>query len=77
MLEAICEVCGETFNPDNEQDVGHYVNSKGVYCGGHGEIKGEYIITPHMGYALGLQIFPILNHDLMSLDHIYRGEYLS
>jgi hypothetical protein len=42
LLEAECGRCGETFNPDNDQDLMHEVDSKGVYCGGHGELKGEY-----------------------------------
>lgn len=42
LLEALCGGCGETFNPDNEQDLEHLADSQGHPCGGQGELKGRY-----------------------------------
>ena len=42
MLEVICEVCGETFNPADPQDIIHMVKGDGTFCGGTGEIQGFY-----------------------------------
>lgn len=40
MLEAICERCGETFIPADEDDTEHAARADGTECGGQGEIVG-------------------------------------
>jgi hypothetical protein len=42
MLEAKCQKCGETFNPDDVNDVLHIMREDGKFCGGLGHIEGEY-----------------------------------
>lgn len=40
LLEAVCEKCGETFNPDSESDLVHLNDSLGRECNGFGNIVG-------------------------------------
>jgi ribosomal protein S27AE len=49
--EALCERCGETFNPNDERDTIerdgvtlwlHYATEAGDECGGYGEVVGEW-----------------------------------
>lgn len=42
MLEARCERCRETFNPDDEEDLIHVQRDDGTECGGEGVITGEW-----------------------------------
>lgn len=40
--EAICEKCGEVFNPVDDQDLEHIEKSDGTPCGGQGELTGSW-----------------------------------
>lgn len=42
MLEATCGKCGETFIPSDVQDIIHTTKEDGTFCGGTGQIEGEY-----------------------------------
>ena len=46
IVEAVCGLCGETFNPtgeeDNQERPEHYETVDGRECGGPGEIAGEW-----------------------------------
>lgn len=39
-FEAVCESCGETFNPTGPGDLEHVEKSDGVECGGPGHLVG-------------------------------------
>jgi hypothetical protein len=41
-IEARCTVCGETFNPSDEDDTEHAERADGTPCGGRGEITGQW-----------------------------------
>lgn len=41
-LEARCETCGETFNPDGEDDLVHLSRHDDTECGGQGVITGGW-----------------------------------
>lgn len=42
ILEAVCGKCGETFNPNDEQDTIHVETQAGAECGGQGTITGHW-----------------------------------
>jgi hypothetical protein len=63
MLEALCGKCGETFLPADAQDITHMGKQDGSFCGGTGDIQGEWFTFPpsrpflielEHGYAIGL-----------------------
>lgn len=52
IFEAVCRECGETFNPNDEDDTIHAVrmNSDGEECGGQGDIVGTWGYNPQVDY---------------------------
>jgi hypothetical protein len=42
IIEAVCRVCGETFNPNDEDDTIHIQTEAEVECGGQGDIVGYW-----------------------------------
>lgn len=44
ILEATCQKCGETFNPADAQDIIHMLKDNGNFCGGTGDLMGEYYL---------------------------------
>jgi hypothetical protein len=44
MIEATCTVCGEVFNPADEDDLEHGITDMGEECGGLGVIDGEWLL---------------------------------
>lgn len=50
ILEAICGKCEETFNPADTQDIIHMLKEDGNFCGGTGDIQGEYHNLPTFGF---------------------------
>lgn len=46
ILEAECRKCGETFNPSDVEDIIHVIREDGSFCGGTGDIQGEYSNLP-------------------------------
>lgn len=40
--EAVCSKCGETFSPNDEEDLEHCVRKDGSVCGGKGELSGSW-----------------------------------
>lgn len=40
MLEARCTKCGETFNPEDSDDLTHWNKDDGTECDGTGELTG-------------------------------------
>jgi len=38
MLEAICDKCGETFIPSDEEDIMHFIRNDGTDCNGLGKL---------------------------------------
>lgn len=42
ILEAVCGKCGETFNPNDEDDTIHGETQDGAECGGQGTITGHW-----------------------------------
>ena len=40
--EALCQKCGETFNPNTSDDLEHVVRADGEFCEGQGVLVGSW-----------------------------------